>query len=1063
MKSDHLKFGAGRSETATGPQRFLRKLVSRAGAAAFIIVMGLFDQVVGADPDSGSEWNDKSPHKSAFITVNGVKLHYLDWGGKGETLLFLHGMGDTAHIFDDLAPKLTNQFRVLGLTCRGHGQSEKPESGYDTGTLVEDVRQFLDALKIKRVILVGHSWAGDQLTRFAGAHPGRVMKLVYLDAACDRAGLPEIQKQLPPELFPTKTDMESLDSFRRWVSRMSFWSDAWKANLREIMVFSADGKILREAKPGKVSRLLMQGTVDSHPDYTKIRSPALNIAVVGISSRLSDFVQTLPDSTRAKAEGALSKVKEFQQQQIERFRKEIPGARVVVFTNTDHHCFIEREDEVLREMRAFLGASEWTDKSPHKAGFITVNGVKLHYLDWGGQGDTLLFLHGIGDTPHIYDDLAPKFTNQFRVLGLTRRGHGESEIPDDGYDTATRVEDIRQFLDALNIPRAILVGHSAAGNELSLFAITHPDRAIKLVYLDAAFYMDGQLELFERMLRELPEFSPSAADSESLDSIRRWYKRMNQGWSDAWEATLRVNSIISNLEKRNKALTLMFQTEAHPDHTKIKAPALMITVINPGAYAAQQLKNLSDKRRKAVDDFLTEAHQMKKKEIELFRKAIPNGRLVILPNADHHCFIDREADVLREMRAFLAPTQSHPLQASLRVPVDLQVPMPPTPVKADGKWYLLYELNVTNLGPNNLELMRVEVLRDRAKRPMATYTDEELSRRLKPGMLVTVIAEEGRSESSVILEGGNLLVAETAGAEDFRIESSSDEQEPQVIGRGNRAVMYMLMTVQREADIPAALHHRLFFKSHSAAGNSQEVVVEGARVTVNRKAPLVLSAPLRGAGWVAAEGPSNNDNHHRQAIIVIGGKARIAARFAIDWTRIDADGRFVQGDSANNANWHPYGAEVLAVANAVVADVKDGIPENEGGTGKWAVPLTLEVGAGNYVMLDLGKSNFAVYAHLQPKSIRVRVGQKVRRGQVLGLLGNSGHSYSPHLHFHVANGNSLWAAEGVPYVFDSFEVQGVVPITNGTAPDEAWKPPPNAKTDKRRMEIPIENAVIRFP
>ena len=82
-------------------------------------------------------------------------------------------------------------------------------------------------------------------------------------------------------------------------------------------------------------------------------------------------------------------------------------------------------------------------------------GVRLHYLDWGGAGETLLFLHGMGDTAHIYDELAPKFTNQFRVLGLTRRGHGESEIPETGYDTATLVEDIRQFLDARNIQRAL--------------------------------------------------------------------------------------------------------------------------------------------------------------------------------------------------------------------------------------------------------------------------------------------------------------------------------------------------------------------------------------------------------------------------------------------------------------------------------------------------------------------------------------------------------------------------------------------------------------------------------
>lgn len=301
------------------------------------------------------KWIDTSPHKSSFVTANSIKLQYLDWGGEEKVILFLPGMGDTAHIFDDLAPKLTNQFRVLALTWRGHGQSDKPETGYDTGTLVEDIRQFLDALKIKRVILVGHSVAGDQLTRFAGTHPDRVLKLVYLDAAADRAGFPEINKQFPQELSPTKADIESLDAFRRWMSQMSFWSQAWEANLRDSMVVAPDGKLLRPLKPGKVTRLLIEGSINSHPDYTKIRAPALNVAVVGPSSKQSAFIKTLPDSVRAKAEDAWLKMSQFQREQIERFVKETANGKVVVFTNADHHCFIERENEVLGEMRAFLG------------------------------------------------------------------------------------------------------------------------------------------------------------------------------------------------------------------------------------------------------------------------------------------------------------------------------------------------------------------------------------------------------------------------------------------------------------------------------------------------------------------------------------------------------------------------------------------------------------------------------------------------------------------------------------------------------------------------------------
>src|SRR5262245_58681820 len=96
---------------------------------------------------SGKMEEDKSPHRSGFATVNGVKLHYLDWGGKGEALLFITGMGDNAHVFDEMAPKLTDRFHVMALTRRGFGESDKSETGYDIPTRVEDIRHFLDIMK----------------------------------------------------------------------------------------------------------------------------------------------------------------------------------------------------------------------------------------------------------------------------------------------------------------------------------------------------------------------------------------------------------------------------------------------------------------------------------------------------------------------------------------------------------------------------------------------------------------------------------------------------------------------------------------------------------------------------------------------------------------------------------------------------------------------------------------------------------------------------------------------------------------------------------------------------
>src|SRR5260221_381301 len=302
--------------------------------------------------------------------------------------------------------------------------------------------------------------------------------------------------------------------------------------------------------------------------------------------------------------------------------------------------------------------SNWTDQSPHKNGFVTVNNVKLHYLDWGGKGETMLFLHGMGDTAHIFDDLAPKFTNHFRVLGLTRRGHGSSEKPGRGYGPGTLVEDIRQFLDALEIERLILVGHSMAGGELTLFAGTHPDRVIKLVYLDALYETERGPEVFRRMPAEM---NPPASDPVSLESLRRWQKRMNNGWSEAREATLRAHwsadgKTFLNGEKRSRALGLMLEpgAEAQKDYAKIKSPVLAITVVGFPSNMVNHFKTLPEPRRKAVDDFLRFLSAIKEKESERFRKQLPSARVVVLTNADHECFIEREDEVLREMQSFLA-------------------------------------------------------------------------------------------------------------------------------------------------------------------------------------------------------------------------------------------------------------------------------------------------------------------------------------------------------------------------------------------------------------------------
>lgn len=174
---------------------------------------------------------------------------------------------------------------------------------------------------------------------------------------------------------------------------------------------------------------------------------------------------------------------------------------------------------------------------------------------------------------------------------------------------------------------------------------------------------------------------------------------------------------------------------------------------------------------------------------------------------------------------------------------------------------------------------------------------------------------------------------------------------------------------------------------------------------------------------MALNGPSN-ETHHRRGLFAIGGRVKIAQRLAIDFLQVDVNGKTHTGNPKENKSYFCYGAEAFSVASARVAAVKDGIPENAPDAAARAVPMRLATVTGNYVVLDLGDGRYALYAHLQPGSIRVKPGDRVRRGQLLALVGNSGNSTEPHLHFQVSNGVEPMAGEGLPFVFDSFYRSG---------------------------------------
>ncbi len=356
-------------------------------------------------------------------------------------------------------------------------------------------------------------------------------------------------------------------------------------------------------------------------------------------------------------------------------------------------------------------------------------------------------------------------------------------------------------------------------------------------------------------------------------------------------------------------------------------------------------------------------------------------------------------------------------------PLLLGVHDAPVPFKgSDDATHLVYELWVTNFSSGDATVQQVQVLGD--GKTIATLDADAIKTRLQPA---------GRRDATATLVPGGT------------------------------SLLFVHVVLAGDAAVPQRIAHTVRAHVDAAPPGLQDMTLSGALVAVDRRPIVIIGPPLRGDRYVAADSCCDATRHTRAALPV-NGSVQIAQRYAVDWEQLDDADRIYVGPREQPKSYTIYGKQALAVANAKVASVLDDLAEQTPGTYPTAIPITQA--DGNSIVLDLGNDRFALYAHLQPKSIKVSPGDQVTRDQVLGLVGNSGNSVAPHLHFHVMDGPSPLASNGLPYAIDAYEITGHAWSTTAfDAAEEKGTPleltrvaPPQAI----EKALPLDQSIVRF-
>jgi hypothetical protein len=351
----------------------------------------------------------------------------------------------------------------------------------------------------------------------------------------------------------------------------------------------------------------------------------------------------------------------------------------------------------------------------------------------------------------------------------------------------------------------------------------------------------------------------------------------------------------------------------------------------------------------------------------------------------------------------------------------LATPRPAT--GSDDRRHLVYEVRMSNATASPIELRTVEVVDETTGKVVLSLDRNALGERFSIG---------GRRGSE-----------------------STD------LGVGQFGVLFLHAAIDAGSPPPRSLVHRVSLRLVQPGIDLSTTI---AQTRVTDPLLVVLGSPLIGKGYLAGDGCCDSIRHVR-ALLPLNGRFALAQRFAIDWEQADSQNRLLNGDPKAPASYTIYGRDVVAVANGTVVASRNDLPEQVPG----ALPknLTIDQADGNFVVLDIGGGSYVLYAHMQPGSVTVTAGAKVKRGDLLGKVGNTGNTQAPHLHLHVMDGPSPLMSNGIPYVFEAFKLTAIdkagtadfdkAEATGSPLTLTAVSPP----RDLRRV-LPLDLSVVEF-